>query len=629
MIRIEGSHFTDEQGRTLMLRGVNLSGSSKVPFRPEGATFRLDGFFDHRNVSFVGRPFLLEEADEHLSRLAVWGFTFLRFLITWEAVEHAGPGIYDEEYLDYIRAVVKMAGNYGISLFIDPHQDEWSRFTGGDGAPGWTLEAAGLEMTHFKETGAAVVHATHGDPFPKMIWPTNEYKLAAATMFTLFFGGNDFAPKIKIDDEPIQDYLQRHYIEAVRQVVLRLKDLPNVIGYDTLNEPLTGYIGCSELTHPSGAPLLGDSPSVLQGMALGEGIPQEVQVWKMGLASFTKTGTRWVNQEKVRAWKDGQECIWRQHGVWDVNNSGEPQLLKPDYFARVNGRAVDFQRDYLMPFVRSFSSTIQDTDPKAMIFVESAPNRQFLSSDASEIQNLVYAPHWYDAYVLLKKEYRSFLAAHSTRQTILIGAGTIKRSFAEQLREFITAAQEQMGGVPVLIGETGVPMDLDNKKAYRTGDFTQQTKALDRTMQAVEANLLNVTIWNYTPDNTNARGDLWNDEDLSLYSRDQRGDPDDLSSGGRALEAAVRPYPRAVAGELISAAFDLGNRIYEMSFRHDPKLTAQTEIFVPNFQYPDGYKVEISDGTYLADAQSQTLTYRHGLEKQEHTIRVQPAANNR
>jgi len=29
--------------------------------------------------------------------------------------------------------------------------------------------------------------------------------------------------------------------------------------------------------------------------------------------------------------------------------------------------------------------------------------------------------------------------------------------------------------------------------------------------------LLSFTLWNYTPQNSNARGDDWNDEDLSLW----------------------------------------------------------------------------------------------------------------
>ncbi|TRR18219.1 hypothetical protein DNP52_24965, partial [Salmonella enterica subsp. enterica serovar Panama] len=130
-------------------------GSSKVPFTPDGATYIREGFFDHRNASFVGRPFPLDEADEHFGRLRKWGLTFLRFLVTWEAVEHAGPGVYDFEYLDYLRAVMEKAARHSVHLFIDPHQDMWSRFSGGDGAPGWTFGAVGMNVTRFQQTGAA------------------------------------------------------------------------------------------------------------------------------------------------------------------------------------------------------------------------------------------------------------------------------------------------------------------------------------------------------------------------------------------------------------------------------------------------------------------------------------------
>jgi hypothetical protein len=143
MITTDGPWFKDEHGRILLLRGVNLGGSSKVPFKPDGATYRREGFFHHRDISFIGRPFPLEQAEKHFTRLRSWGLTFLRFLITWEAIEHAGPGIYDEAYLDYVAQVVEKAGGYGFTLFIDLHQDVWSRFSGGDGAPAWTFEAAG------------------------------------------------------------------------------------------------------------------------------------------------------------------------------------------------------------------------------------------------------------------------------------------------------------------------------------------------------------------------------------------------------------------------------------------------------------------------------------------------------
>lgn len=55
----------------------------------------------------------------------------------------------------------------GIDHFVSNVQ--WSRFSGGSGAPGWTFEVAGLNIKSFKETGAAYVHNTNavpGDPLP-------------------------------------------------------------------------------------------------------------------------------------------------------------------------------------------------------------------------------------------------------------------------------------------------------------------------------------------------------------------------------------------------------------------------------------------------------------------------------
>ena len=78
-ISIDGIYFIDSSHRKLFLRGVNLGGSSKIPVVPDGATYRKEGFFDHRTVSFVGRPFPLEEADEHFKRLRDWGLIFCVF----------------------------------------------------------------------------------------------------------------------------------------------------------------------------------------------------------------------------------------------------------------------------------------------------------------------------------------------------------------------------------------------------------------------------------------------------------------------------------------------------------------------------------------------------------------------
>ncbi len=222
------------------------------------------------------------------------------------------------------------------------------------------------------------------------------------------------------------------------------------------------------------------------------------------------------------------------------------------------------------------------------------------------------------------KTFKAWVNFDRGKRKLVFGPRAIRKSFAEQLAKPNTHAREKMGNVPTLIGEVGIAYDLDDKHAYRTGDFRAQIKAFDRILRALDENLHNYTLWNYTADNTNARGDMWNDEDLSIFSRDQQADPGTIHSGGRALEAVVRPYPLATAGELLKISFNRKKRVFEFRFRHDPAVREPTVIFVPNYQYPDSCTIQVSDGEFEHNRAEQTLVYRHTLEKREHTVMLRP-----
>lgn len=623
-MRTQGAWFIDELGRKLILRGVNLGGSSKIPRTPNGATHIQEGFFDHRRVSFVGRPFPLDEADEHFSRLRAWGLTFLRFLVTWEAIEHAGPGQYDLEYLEYLEEVIARAGEYGLKLFIDPHQDVWSRFCGGDGAPGWTLEIAGFDLTKLHQTGAAFLHQIHGDPPPRLIWPTNGTKLAAATMFTLFFAGNLFAPKYKVDGEPIQEFLQQHYCSALQQVAQRLKSFSHVVGYDTMNEPLTGYIGWQDLSKAHAIVELGAIPSPYQSMLLASGIPQQVPIWERRILGPKILEKKWLNLEGERTWLPGCECIWKQHGVWELDAHGNPILLRPDYFAHLHGRRVDFNRDAYLPFTRRFIQAVRKVHPEALIFIEHALDHPAPVWEGPRVKGLVFAPHWYDGATMFLKRYLHVLGFDQLTRKIVIGPRAIRQAISRHLLSFKNHSRELLGGIPVLIGETGIPFDFYEGRAYRTGDFRPQIRALQRTLQIMDEHLLSYTLWNYTADNTNARGDQWNGEDFSIFSRDQQDNPQDIHSGGRALEAVVRPYAMATAGEPLHASFDPWNKRFSYTYEEDVSIDAPTLIFVPKFQYPEGFRVHLSDGSYCYDFEAQVLSYIPARHGGRHAIEILP-----
>ncbi len=622
MIKTAHNQFVDGQGRTVMLRGVNLGGSSKMPAKPPSPTHQPENFFEYQAVTFVGRPFPAPEADAHFARLKHWGFNCLRFVITWEAVEHAGPGQYDLIYLDYLTKMVEKAGEYGFLVVIDPHQDVWSRWTGGDGAPAWTLEKAGFELSGLHPTGAAVLHHLAGDEYLRMQWVTNYDRLAAATMFTLFFAGNDFAPELTVDGVPIQQYLQDHYFQAMRQVAGRLNKFDHVIGYDTLNEPHPGLVGVADLTGRDHFLVsIGAAPSPLESMALGGGYSLEVPILETGILGAQEKGRVQLNPQRQIAWRSPEDDLWRNQGVWGMGEDGQPQILKPDYFCEVNGRPVDFSHDYLKPFLQRFIHEIRAEHESALIFVETS-----LESEVPHLNEpgLVFAPHWYDAVALFQRRYQPQFGFDVAKRQPVLGRKNIRRSFSKQLADLKERGQKALAG-PTWLGEFGLSFDLNDRVAFAEGDFSPHIAVMERTYRALDDNLLSGTVWNYTADNTNAYGDGWNGEDLSIFSTDQihpLDDLHDLYAGGRALAAVVRPYPRATAGELLALSFDVKTRDFEMRFRHDERAEGPTEIFVPDYHYGVGVGVELSDGRCEYDQETQTLTYWHTEDVAEHVVRV-------
>jgi hypothetical protein len=173
----------------VLLRGVNLGGSSKVPVQPPGATHLPPSLDAQLPISFVGRPFPLHAADAHFARLRRWGFNGVRLLTTWEAIAHAGPDKYDEDYLAYVAAVVARAAASGLYVMIDMHQDAWGRWSGGDGAPHWTYTAVGLDPAQFDAREAAFTMQRRLPHYPPMSWTGNSARFAARTMVTLLLAG--------------------------------------------------------------------------------------------------------------------------------------------------------------------------------------------------------------------------------------------------------------------------------------------------------------------------------------------------------------------------------------------------------------------------------------------------------
>ena len=606
-VDIAGTTFRDVDGRHLLLRGVNLGGDTKMPFSPNEHTYKPTDFANHRSVSFVGRPAPLEELDAHLARLAHWGFNCLRLLTTWEAVEHAAPGQHDQAYLDYFTEVCRRAGSYGLRVFIDFHQDVWSRMSGGSGAPGWTFEAAGLDFTKFGASGAAHVMQYEYDGriggrqpgYPVMSWSNNYSRPANGIMWTLFFAANDFAPSALIGGQSLQDYLQEHYLGSMRAIAERVAHLDNVIGFDTLNEPNGGYIGKG-----LSAPIVryrGPIWTALDGLALASGHARMLPVVAPGQGIV---GSTTVNADNVSIWLPGCDDPFRSAGAWDVVD-GVPTAFQNEYFQRKGDQDCNLERDYMAPFFRRVADTIRAVRSDWLVFAEIDPFEVVTHGLPKGCpERTVNASHWYDVSALVLKSFTSDRRDDVLTGRVQQGAAAIEDAYVDEMTSIKLAGDRLNGGAPTLLGECGIQYDMNDAQAYalwaegdrRSKIWSAQTEALDLMYNAIDRLLISSTQWNYTASNRNDPmiGDGWNQEDLSIWSVDQTTSSEDPNSGGRAIEGFCRPFVRAAQGTLLNQRFDRKTGLFEAEIRLNPSVLGPSEVYVPDVQYPAGYSHELN-----------------------------------
>jgi hypothetical protein len=610
-MRIEHNLIKDDQGRALILRGCNLGGSSKMPFSPPGESWRKGSLANPAAASFVGRPFPLDEAELHFKRFEDWGFTVIRLVITWEALEHAGPGIYDEDYIDYLHALLCAAKRHGIAVYIDPHQDAWSRWTGGDGAPAWTMERLGINIELLDEAGAALTEQNYPGPLPTMIWPTNNYRYAAATMFTLFFAGRRFAPKTAIEGLNAQDYLQERYIACFKHCFARLKDTGAIAGWGAMNEPQPGFAGCPD----AGARMeylgaKGPFPTPFEGMMAASGHPVTVGVYQVGTGGPRVKGYQTINPRGLSLFRQGYSCPWKAAGVW-TDEGGEGRLLQKDYFYE---EGKDFISAYLKPFINRFIAEMRDCDKKAFLFIEGVPMTEHPEWDADDSPNAVHAFHWYDGFTLFMKNFYPWFSFNTGTGKPLLGRKRISAYFSAVLGEAVGWTRARMNNIPCFLGEFGLPFDMNGRKAYKSGGklekrYRLHEMALDFYYNAIDDNLLHATIWNYTADNTHERGDGWNGEDLSIFCAEDHGEK------GRAAGGWLRPYPIATAGTPLSIRWERKKRVFSYRFKPEDCGGAPTVIFAPEECFGEKKYIGILDesgacvGEKIVENGRQVLVY--------------------
>lgn len=212
---------------------------------------------------------------------------------------------------------------------------------------------------------------------------------------------------------------------------------------------------------------------------------------------------------------------------------------------------AEWAADVLTPFYESAASTIRSAAPGALVFFDSTGTDAV--NTTTEVQRpagdfFVFAPHFYHAAAFMGDI-----------------PGTPRPSDAE-VATFLGrwAGKRGTWDLPVLVGEYGIKPTVEWAAEYVRSNY-----------DAFDLHLLHATIWEYS-----TTEDDWNDEAMSIIAPD--------GSETVVVGAAVRAYPRAVAGRITSYAYDSSSLTGELAF--EAEAGGVTEISVPERLAADGFQ---------------------------------------
>ncbi len=193
----DGRMFVDDSGREVILRGANAGMRSKMPpFYP-----------------FDPRPDFETALEEYVDIFDKLGFNVVRLLIMYEAAEPE-RGNYDEEYLKHYDMMIEEFAGRGIRVIVDSHQDIFHRRFCGSGFPDWTIARRYRILPHCSNCP---------------VWELNNLTFAVSSSWDRFWFN--------------KDGIQDRYVKFFRMLAERYKDQPAVIGFEPINEPMSGYVG--------------------------------------------------------------------------------------------------------------------------------------------------------------------------------------------------------------------------------------------------------------------------------------------------------------------------------------------------------------------------------------------------
>ncbi|QEL61587.1 hypothetical protein CJJ09_003734 [Candidozyma auris] len=561
-----------------------------------------------------GQAVSLGRGRNALEQNQIVGFNTIRYLVTWEAIEHAGPEKYDHEFVKYTIEVLKIIHKVGgLYVFMECHQDVWSRYSGGQVLLFGRSMSSGLNSPTFQRQRrpfaerSEVRSGLRSRVLSEDALDDKLQKTRCIDHVHVILCWKHVFPHLRINGQNIQTFLQKHHMRALGHLWYNVvHSLPEMVkdgtllGFESLNEPNCGLVGHSHGPPPSKPALASRHYSnSLSMFPFGNGASGRGRCLQNHRFWPTKDGSRLVDPKGKRAWLSAEEqqkydakygwrrsgwkngeCIfaglkiwkWNKFADWDKINQmpldkrlefsyQECSLRMPNYFNQVSPKFPStlkmkgsssvliciFINHFFVEYYKRFKKIIRSISPNVFMLMEPPtlePPPDLKNDDRGIVdEKTIYCPHYYDGLSLLMKTWNDkynvdTLGIMRGRYLnpvlgLVVGERAIRNCIKKQFCEIANECRENLGNIPVLMSETGMPFDMDGKRAYEDGRYTSQTAAIDALANALEGSRMHHTYWCYTSTNCHKWGDRWNNEDFSFWSpedRDLAFDDDDTES---------------------------------------------------------------------------------------------------
>lgn len=371
--------------------------------------------------------------------------------------------------------------------------------------------------------------------------------------------------------EPQPGRYDEDYIDAIAKLVTGAGNRDIHVILDMHQDLFSRYLhgGCGD-----GAPSWAIRPSIPQDQPAND---SRCIAWALGLWDENVHKAFQSFFANVNGVRDRYIEMWRKMASRFADH---PAVIGYDLMNEPIGDEIT----EIAPLWTELAAAVREVDPESIIFVEpnavSGVGLNYPALPPLHLGNYAYAPHFYSVSMALNDVFRP--------------------SEAERAFTIIDAKARELGDIPVLLGEYGMP-PTKTHIAHYVQDLYHR---LDQYFYAG-------TQWNYTPAWNEAAFDGWNNEDFSIVDGD----------GKLRHNFVVRPYPQWVAG--IPLKLDVSDQKVFFQWENRPDIASATVLYLPAETLYEGSPFDLTATPSLKcdfDVATQRLTCtatNHGINSIE------------